>query len=120
MDKKGLPPKAKPTLKEYLQVALVMTIIVGSVALTVRYLTLKKIEEVNEINKDYSLTEGMITEMGYTPRKHIRVQFVVKGVTIKGIEWIRGFRNKKLGDSIGIKYSNKDPEHFITELHIKY
>jgi len=30
------------------------------------------------------------------------------------------FYGKEEGDSISIKYSNKNPEHFITELHLKY
>jgi hypothetical protein len=120
--KKPLKKAKKPkiTAKEYFQFALAMTVIFGSIILFVRYLTLKRMEEVDEINKDYSLTKGIITETGYRNRKYVEVKFRVNGIYYGGHESIRNYYGKEEGDSVSIKYSNKNPGHFITELHLKY
>ncbi|MGD1318691.1 hypothetical protein [Chryseobacterium sp. 2R14A] len=110
----------KITLKQYLQFVLVMTAILGSLFLFVRHLRLKRIEEVKEINKDYSFTKGVITKMSYHKGRHVSVTFKANGSTIEGSDGIQKSTNKESGDSIGIKYWNKNPEIFITELHLEY
>lgn len=112
--------KPKITLKQYLQFVLTMTVLLGALFLFVRHLTLKRIEEVDEINKDYSLTYGVITKISYHKGKHVSVKFKVNGVSIEGSDAIQKSTNKEKGDSIWIKYWNKNPENFITELHSRY
>ncbi|WP_294286922.1 hypothetical protein [uncultured Chryseobacterium sp.] len=123
MKKKKLPKKAKKpkiTPKEYFQFALVMTLMLASIILFVRYLNLKKIEQINEINRDYSLTRGIITETGYRKGRYVEVKFKVDGIFYEGREYAVNSYGKEEGDSITIKFSNKNPEHFITEFHLKY
>lgn len=119
MKRKKKTKKPKITLKEYLQFALAMSIILGLLFLFVRHLTIKRIEEVNEINKNPGFTKGVITATRRNNGLWIEVRYSVKGIVFEGHESVPDDSGKE-GDSIGIKYSIRNPQYSITELHRKY
>ncbi|KQM20733.1 hypothetical protein [Chryseobacterium sp. Leaf201] len=112
--------KKKISTKEYLQFFIVMTVILGSLATFVYYRTQERKKDVKEIFDDYSLTKGIITKVSFYKGKNIRVRYKVDGKNIDGGNDIKELMGKNVGDSLWIKYSNKNPEKFITELSVKY
>ncbi len=120
MKRKKKAKNPKITLKEYLQFALAMGVILGSLFLFVRHLTVKKIEEINEINKNPGFTKGFITETRRNNGRWIEVRYSVKGVVFECHESVPDDSDKQEGDSVGIKYSIRNPQYSITELHRKY
>ncbi len=120
MKRKKKAKKPKITLKEYLQFALAMVIILGSLFLFVRHLTVKRIEAVNEISKNPGFTKGVITATRHNNGRWIEVRYSVKGVVFECHESVPDDSDKEKGDSVGIKYSLRNPQHSITELHRKY
>lgn len=112
--------REKITPKQYFQFALVMIIIIGSFFLFIRHLELKRIEKLNDINRDYSLTKGIITEIYYATGRKVSVKFKINNKIIEGSGSAKKLNSEKVGDSIVVKYSNKTPENFITELSSEY
>ncbi|ANF50625.1 hypothetical protein A0O34_08860 [Chryseobacterium glaciei] len=109
--------KKKISKKEYIQFSFVM-IGIASFFITLIYLiSQKRGEEIQEINNDFSITNGVITKISLYKGHHIDVKFKVNNELVTGSDGMQKSTNKNVGDSIQIKYSNKNPTNFITELN---
>ncbi len=110
----------KISTKQYVQFITVMAIMLGLLVTFVYYRTQERKKDVEEIFNDYSITKGIITRIDLYKGKSINVKYKVNGEIIDGVNDIKELMGKNVGDSLLIKYSNKHPDKFITELSIKY
>ncbi|MCW3160626.1 hypothetical protein [Chryseobacterium oryctis] len=112
--------KSKITRKQYIQFAFVMIVMLSLFILFVYYMSNNRQKEIQEINIDYSFTKGVITRISLYKGHHIFVKFKIGNSIIGGSDGMQKPTNKKVGDSIWIKYSNDNPKSFITELNNGY
>ncbi|AZA52815.1 hypothetical protein [Chryseobacterium sp. G0201] len=115
----GIEEKSKPRIskKQYIQFAFVMIGMISLFILFLYFMANNRQKEIQEINNDYSITTGVITKISLYKGHHIDVKFKVNNELIKGSDGMQKSTNKNVGDSIQIKYSNKNPTNFITELN---
>jgi hypothetical protein len=117
MNKIKTQPK---TIKEKICIFFVLLGMTSIVYFIATSLTKQREEEIAFINKDFSLTRGIITKKSVHKGRHITVKYKVGE---KFYEDSDGFNeNDKVeeGDSVYIKYSKSKPELMITEFNDEY
>ncbi len=117
MNKIKTQPK---TIKEKICIFLVLLGTTSIVYFIAMSLTKQREKEIEFINKDFSLTRGIITGKSVHKGRHVTVKYKVGE---KYYEDSDGFNeNDKVeeGDSVYVKYSKLKPELMITEFNDEY
>jgi hypothetical protein len=76
---------------------------------------------IENINKDYAYTTGVITDFKAFKGHSVEVRYVVNNTMYElSIGWDKNPKNLQEGDSIKLRYATEKPELFITELQEEY
>lgn len=110
----------KPTAKDYFKLGIILIIIVGFFVWLCVYLIGEKSDEVQYVKEDYTITNGVITDITLYKGKSVTVKYLVNGKMYEESDGIDKKMTKKRGDSIQIKYSNKKPELMVNEYNLDY
>ncbi|HEY1193215.1 hypothetical protein [Flavobacterium sp.] len=110
----------KATRKDYFKLVLILFGIIAFFACLMKYLSDQRADEIRFINKDYTITKGIITKISLHKGKHVRIKYLVDDKVYIESDGMQKKLNKQAGDSISIKYSNKKPELMISEYNLDY
>ncbi|MDQ6469896.1 hypothetical protein RB619_04500 [Flavobacterium sp. LHD-80] len=80
----------------------------------------KRKNEHNLIKSDYKVTKGIITKKFVYKGSTISVKFKIGDTIYEGSDALDIGKDKKVGDSLLIKYYPKDPNLFITEVNSEW
>jgi hypothetical protein len=84
------------------------------------HLTNDKAKEINYIKEDYTEIKGIIIDKSLYKGKSITVKYLVKGKYYVESDGFSKNLDKQKGDSIYIKYSNKNPTLMVSECNWDY
>lgn len=76
--------------------------------------------EHNLVRSDYKITKGIITKKFVYKGRTISVKFKIGNTIYEGSDGLDSGKEKKVGDSLLIKYYVKDPNVFITEVNDEF
>lgn len=105
----------KLSLKDRIYVILTLLVIVSFIFIGVYFLRLKNRGEDDFVNSDFTLTKAKVIDKSTYKSWTLTVQYRYKD---KIYECTDGVKNNslKVGDSLWVKVSNKNPELIIVEL----
>jgi len=110
----------KPTTIDYIKLTVILFLILAFFVWLTMYLTEEKGNEIQYVKEDYTTTRGIITKISLYKGKSVRIKYLVNGKIYEKSDGMGKKLDKKEGDSITLKYSNKNPELMVSEFNWDY
>jgi hypothetical protein len=110
----------KTTIGEWFGLFLILIAILICFIVYVKYSTEERMAKIKLIKSDYEICKGVITKKFVYKGRTVDVEFKVRNIIYSGGDGVHIGKDKKVGDSIFIKYYVKNPSFFITELNDEY
>ncbi|HCN51086.1 MAG TPA: hypothetical protein DIT10_18670 [Chryseobacterium sp.] len=75
----------------------------------------QRLQEIEDINQDFSITKGVVTRRSTTKGNNVWVKYTVNGVDYVNSDGFYEFQKFKVGDTVKVKYLNTNPDIMITQ-----
>lgn len=104
-------------MKDKLKVFGILTLLMVSIYFIATYLRVGEINNIQQINKNFKITTGIVTRKSVQKGNHIWVKYNVNGNTYVESDGFLESQKVNVGDIIKVKYSIDKPELMITEFN---
>ncbi|WP_312994646.1 hypothetical protein [Chryseobacterium flavum] len=104
-------------MKDKLKIFGILTLLMVSIYFIATYLRVGEINNIQQINKNFKITTGVVIKKSVQKGNHIWIRYNVNGNIYVESDGFLESQKVNVGDIIKVKYSIDKPELMITEFN---
>ncbi|SEH45608.1 hypothetical protein SAMN05421593_4351 [Chryseobacterium culicis] len=104
-------------MRDKIKIFGILTILLLCIYLFYNYLRESRLREVEYVNKNFNIINGIVTRKSVQKGNHIWVKYKVNGNVYVESDGFLESQKVNVGDSVKVKYSIDKPELMITEFN---
>lgn len=104
-------------MKDKIKIFGILTLLMVGIYFIATYLRVGEINNIQQINKNFKITTGVVTKKSVQKGNHIWVKYNVNGNVYVESDGFLESQKVNVGDSVKVKYSIDKPELMITEFN---
>lgn len=107
-------------MKDKIKVFSILVLLMFGIYYIYKYLEKRRLEDIEYINKDFKITNGIVIRKSVQKGNHLWVKYIVNKKEYIESDGYSEFQKFNIGDSVMVKYSVSNPNLMITQFNDQF